>query len=111
MHGQILQADIDGQAEDQSEDAEENAEQQQLVAVDAEEIDLREIGKLQIGFATTASGACATAATAVAAIIAAISAPTAKPAPARRRASGQTCADRRLSASVHVTRAALAAAK
>ena len=51
MHGQIFQAAVDGQAEDQPEDAEENAEEQQLVAVDAEKVDLGEVGELEIGFA------------------------------------------------------------
>ena len=49
VHRQILQAHEDGESEDQSEDAEEDAEQQELVAVDAEEIDLREIREAQVG--------------------------------------------------------------
>ncbi len=51
VHGEILEAAVDHQAEDEAEDAEQDAEEQQLVAVDAEELDLRQVGQLQVGFA------------------------------------------------------------
>ena len=51
MHGQALQPVVDDQAEEQTEDAEQNTDQQQLVAIDAEELDLREVRKPQIGLA------------------------------------------------------------
>ncbi len=57
MHGQILEAPVDHQAEDQAEDAKENAEEQQCVAVDAEELHLAQIGKLQRCFAACFLGA------------------------------------------------------
>ena len=51
MHRHLPQAGIDDEAETQTEDAEQNANHQQAMAVDAEEENLREIGKLQAGFA------------------------------------------------------------
>ena len=56
MHGEILEAAVDGQAEDQAEDAEEQAEEKKLVAVDAEKVDLREIGEFEVGFAASFFG-------------------------------------------------------
>src|SRR4029077_17966154 len=45
MHGKIFQALINGSAKGQAENAEEDAEEEQFVAVHAEKIHLREIGK------------------------------------------------------------------
>ena len=51
MDGEILEATIDGEAEEQAEDADEQAEEEELVAVDAEKRNFGEVGKLEIGFA------------------------------------------------------------
>jgi len=51
MDGEILEAAIDGEAEEQAEDADEQAEEEELVAVDAEKRNFGEVGKLEICFA------------------------------------------------------------
>jgi len=51
VHRQVFQPRVDGQSEKQAEDAEDDANREQLVAVNAEELNLRKIRQLQIGFA------------------------------------------------------------
>jgi len=51
MDGEILEAAIDGEAEEEAEDADEQAEEEELVAVNAEKRNFGEVGKLEIGFA------------------------------------------------------------
>jgi hypothetical protein len=53
MHGKIFQAAVNHQAEDESENAKENTEEKEFVAVDAEELDLGEVGELKTGFAAS----------------------------------------------------------
>ena len=51
MHRHLPQAGVDDQSESQAEDAEQDADHQQPVTVNSKEQYLREIGKLQAGFA------------------------------------------------------------
>ena len=51
MDREILEATVDGEAEDESEDTEQQAEEEELVAVDTKKLDLREVGQFEIGFA------------------------------------------------------------
>ena len=48
MNGQVFQSAVDDQAEEQAKDAEQNAEEEQLMAVDAEKLHLRQVGKFEI---------------------------------------------------------------
>ena len=49
VHRQILQAHVNGHSKQQSENTKQNSEQEQSVAIDAEEADLGQIGKFQVG--------------------------------------------------------------
>ena len=51
MHWHVPQAGINDQSKTQTKDAEQNADHQQPMTVNAKEQYLREIGKLQAGFA------------------------------------------------------------
>jgi len=53
VHGQVLQAHIDGHAESQPEKAKQDSDQQQLMAVNGiiEKADRRKVGQFQCGFA------------------------------------------------------------
>src|SRR5262249_49710058 len=62
MHGKILEAAVNGEAEDEAEDAEDDTEEEEFVAVNAEKADAGEIGELEVGFSSgflRASGDCA----------------------------------------------------
>src|SRR5207249_8954995 len=48
-NGQALKPAVNDQAEEQPENAEQNTDHQELVAIDAEELDLRKVRKLQTG--------------------------------------------------------------
>ena len=56
VDGKVFQAAVNNQSKEQPKDAEQNAEHQAGVATDAEELDLREVGKLQIGLAGSSLG-------------------------------------------------------
>src|SRR5207247_5691593 len=52
MHGQGLQSAVDDQTEEQTERADNEPECEQLMSVDAEEVDRRQIRDLEVGFST-----------------------------------------------------------
>jgi len=51
MDGEIFEAAIDGEAEEQAENADEQAEEKEAVAIDAEEGNFGEVGEFEICFA------------------------------------------------------------
>src|SRR5208337_48428 len=48
--GQVFQAAVTDQAKEQSEDTEQNSDHQQIVAIDAQELDLMQVRELQTSF-------------------------------------------------------------
>ena len=56
VHRQILQARVDDHAEDQAEDAKQNAQEQEFVAVDAQEMTCERSGSFRLASPASGSG-------------------------------------------------------
>src|SRR5690349_11739860 len=58
VDGEIFQARVNPESEDEAEEAEENTEEEKLVSGHSQERHRREVGELQVGFAAGFVGAC-----------------------------------------------------